>query len=126
MSTTSRTHATLRILAGVAALVPTGCAVLSLTNQVRSGFDMIGAIMCAATATLAFLCWSVAVRGQLEPMRSRLMFAAIGGLALGGIGFAAGFFGPIVLAPDANQGPLLGIFITGPLGFAVGAAIGWF
>ena len=34
---------------------------------------------------------------------------------LGGIGFAAGFFGPIILNPEANQGPLLGIFITGPL-----------
>ena len=38
-------------------------------------------------------------------------------LLLGGIGFAAGFFGPMLLAPEANQGPLLGIFITGPAGF---------
>src|SRR5689334_12330302 len=34
----------------------------------------------------------------------------------GGIGFALGFFGPIIFMPGANQGPLLGIFITGPLG----------
>jgi len=27
----------------------------------------------------------------------------------------------MVLAPDANQGPLLGIFITGPLGAVLGA-----
>jgi hypothetical protein len=45
----------------------------------------------------------------------------LGGLATGGIGFAGGFFGPIFLTPEANQGPLLGIFITGPLGFIVGA-----
>ena len=45
-------------------------------------------------------------------------------MLVGGVAFAAGFFGPIVLAPDANQGPLLGIFITGPLGFAVGLALG--
>ncbi len=44
-------------------------------------------------------------------------------LLLGAIGFAGGFFGPIVFAPDANQGPLLGIFITGPLGFLLG--LGW-
>ncbi len=43
---------------------------------------------------------------------------------IGFICFAAGFFGPIVLTPDANQGPLLGIFITGPLGFVVGLGVG--
>ena len=45
-------------------------------------------------------------------------------LILGGIGFAAGFFGPIIFAPGANQGPLLGIFITGPLGFVIGLIYG--
>ncbi|HEY9506791.1 MAG TPA: hypothetical protein VIQ27_12505 [Gemmatimonadales bacterium] len=45
-------------------------------------------------------------------------------LLLGGIGFAAGFFGPMLLAPEANQGPLLGIFITGPAGFVLGLAYG--
>jgi hypothetical protein len=46
------------------------------------------------------------------------------GMMVGGICFAVGFFGPIVWAPDANQGPLLGIFITGPLGFLLGIGIG--
>ena len=46
------------------------------------------------------------------------------GLSLGAIGFAGGFFGPMLFAPDANQGPMLGLFITGPLGFLCGAAIG--
>jgi hypothetical protein len=53
----------------------------------------------------------------------------LGALVTGGIAFSAGFFGPILFAPGANQGPLLGIFITGPLGFilgAVGGAIYWF
>ena len=53
-----------------------------------------------------------------------LKWAAIGAFALGGIGFAGGFFGPILLAPEANQGPLLGIFITGPLGFLLGGLLG--
>jgi hypothetical protein len=44
-------------------------------------------------------------------------------IILGGIAFAVGFFGPILWAPEANQGPLLGIFITGPLGFVFG--LGW-
>ena len=48
-----------------------------------------------------------------------------GALIVGGIGFCAGFFGPMVFAPDANQGPLLGIFITGPLGAVLGAIGGF-
>lgn len=44
---------------------------------------------------------------------------------LGAVGFACGFFGPIVFSPDANQGPLLGIFITGPGGAALGAILGF-
>jgi hypothetical protein len=41
-------------------------------------------------------------------------------LILGATGFAAGFFGPIIFAPDANQGPLVGIFISGPGGAILG------
>ena len=47
-------------------------------------------------------------------------------LLLGGVGFALGFFGPMIFAPGANQGPLLGILITGPGGFALGLAVGVF
>ncbi|HEU4683429.1 MAG TPA: hypothetical protein VFS39_02880 [Nitrospira sp.] len=43
-----------------------------------------------------------------------------GAMIVGAIGFCGGFFGPILFAPEANQGPLLGIFITGPLGFILG------
>jgi hypothetical protein len=45
-------------------------------------------------------------------------------LVLGGVGFAAGFFGPMVLRPDANQGPMVGIFITGPGGALLGLFMG--
>jgi len=48
-----------------------------------------------------------------------------GAVLLGGIGFCAGFFGPIIFTPEANQGPLLGIFITGPLGFLFGGIFGF-
>jgi magnesium-transporting ATPase (P-type) len=48
----------------------------------------------------------------------------LGALITGAIGFVTGFFGPIIFEPEANQGPLLGIFVTGPLGTALGAAGG--
>ena len=43
---------------------------------------------------------------------------------VGGISFLAGFVGPILLTPDSPQGPMLGIFITGPLGAIAGAVLG--
>ena len=45
-------------------------------------------------------------------------------LLLGGTGLAAGFFGPLTFVPDANQGPLLGLIVTGPAGFVLGIIIG--
>ncbi len=55
---------------------------------------------------------------------TRITGAISGAFILGAIGFVGGYFGPIVLAPEANQGPLLGIFITGPLGFVLGGILG--
>ncbi|TPN99833.1 hypothetical protein [Mesorhizobium sp. B1-1-5] len=47
------------------------------------------------------------------------------GAILGVIGFLGGFVGPVIFTPEANQGPLLGIFITGPLGFVLGLMVGF-
>jgi hypothetical protein len=44
-------------------------------------------------------------------------------LILGAAGFAAGFFGPLIFAPDANQGPLVGILISGPGGALLGGLL---
>lgn len=35
----------------------------------------------------------------------------MGAIVTGAIGFLAGFVGPMIFAPGANQGPLLGIFL---------------
>lgn len=55
----------------------------------------------------------------------RMARALRSGLKYGGIAFALGFFGPMLLG-GGNQGPLLGLFITGPLGFLCGAVWGYF
>lgn len=58
-----------------------------------------------------------------------LILAMGRGAAIAGcVGFVGGFFGPMLLAPSANQGPMLGIFIAGPLGLllgGIGGAIWW-
>ena len=71
---------------------------------------------------------SVVVATRYGPMRSRWWrhenpfgFA----LFVGSIAFLAGFMGPMVFAPGANQGPLLGIFYTGPIGTLVGLIWGF-
>ncbi len=59
-----------------------------------------------------------------EDMRRRMGWASVVGGVVGALGFAGGFFGPMIFMPSSNQGPLLGIFITGPLGFVVGWLLG--
>ncbi|MCM0084103.1 hypothetical protein L4X63_21200 [Geomonas sp. Red32] len=60
------------------------------------------------------------------PMAKRGVFLhmALWGAIFGSVGFVGGFFGPIIFRPTANQGPFLGIFLTGPFGFLAGALFG--
>ena len=47
------------------------------------------------------------------------VFSLLGGV----IGFCIGFFGPMIFS-DSPQGPLVGIFYTGPYGAFFGALLG--
>jgi hypothetical protein len=83
--------------------------------MVLSVIDLLGLVFAWAVAVLlgtaAGLLWWA--RGKRWVRRAWAWGWGVG-LALGILGFV----GPIVVAPEANQGPLLGIFLTGPLGFA--------
>lgn len=70
---------------------------------------------------LGLLVWTQTAKPN--PGLGRAIF--IGAAVTAGFGFFAGFFGPILITPRANQGPMLGIFITGPLGFVLGAVGGF-
>lgn len=48
-----------------------------------------------------------------------------GALMLGSLCFIIGFLGPMAFAKDTSQGPLFGVFITGPLGVILGAIGGY-
>ena len=78
----------------------------------------VTSLLCAVSAS--YYVWTRTRSGVATWIASVLY----GAIVLGAIGFASGFFGPMILAPAANQGPLLGIFITGPLGMIVGAVGG--
>ncbi|HEY8518694.1 MAG TPA: hypothetical protein VIN61_01335 [Gammaproteobacteria bacterium] len=45
-------------------------------------------------------------------------------LALGGTGFAAGFFGPMIFNPYSNIAPIVGLLFTGPGGAVAGLVLG--
>jgi hypothetical protein len=76
-------------------------------------------------ALLTGLAAAIAVwRGLGVADQGILATAATWAAIAGALGFCGGFFGPIVFTPEANQGPLLGIFITGPLGFFGGGLCG--
>jgi hypothetical protein len=113
-----------RVLAALLALPLTIYSLLAL-SALFSRFDPLSTILGLVSGTAAALGWWFAARGHVAESRRRMRLAVLYGFVVGAIGFVAGFFGPIVVAPDANQGPLLGIFVTGPLGFVVGVSIGW-
>jgi hypothetical protein len=72
-------------------------------------------------STLAALCLWFALRGDRAEIRAAIRSTWKGGVWVGAPSFALGFIGPVLIWPDGNLGPLLGIFLTGPLGFVCGA-----
>lgn len=85
----------------------------------RRWIPNIISLLCAAG--VGWYVWKKLRYAQDKLISSTLL----GAIVVGAIGFCAGFFGPILLTPAANQGPLLGIFITGPLGFPLGGVGGF-
>src|SRR5262245_25055657 len=82
-------------------------------------FHMPGWLNFILSLAIAVVAGALAWR-RLEAAAGLVKSILIGALVVGAIGFCVGFFGPLIWAPDANQGPLLGIFITGPLGALAG------
>ncbi len=94
----------------------------------NSAVLLISVIVAAVSSGLVWRFWpkskdTVDNHNQVsEPnFKSRIVFCSI---LAGSIGFAGGFFGPMLLSPKSNQGPLLGILFTGPIGVLSGPAIG--
>jgi hypothetical protein len=48
----------------------------------------------------------------------------LGAVLLGSIGFVLGFLVPVFIDPEASQGQLPGLLLTGPGGFLLGGPLG--
>jgi len=118
-----------RILAAVVAVVLGPLALWMSIHVASSAFNALNVvfgILVSLIATVAILCGWFALSSHRPASRRHIRVTMRGGFIGGGIAFVAGFIGPVIFQPEANQGPLLGIFVTGPLGFVLGAMIGWF
>ena len=112
------------VLAALAFMGAFYVALMLMLTLPIGGHAWIGSLVALAGAVYAARkVW----RGTAEDTMSVSVMAGLGALVVGGAGFIAGFFGPMILAPRANQGPMLGLFITGPAGAVVGAIAGaWY
>ncbi len=108
----------------VVATVPFALAYFVLSIETNRVVQWTVSLIAAGTASVAWWRWSGtnAARSRRGGPISRI---ATGAIAVGSVGFLLGFVGPMVLSPESNQGPLLGIFITGPGGFLLGAIGGY-
>ena len=115
----------LRIVAGIVSIIPAAFAVLALVNNapvfVPASWDAVWILL---PATLAALCWWFVLQGGQALGRKRIKRSLMVGVVLGLAGFVGGYVGPIILTPNSNTGPLLGIFFTGPAGLTVGLWVG--
>jgi hypothetical protein len=80
--------------------------------------NSIISLLCAAGVG-----WYVWVKLRSAPADT-FSSTLLGAILLGSAGFDVGFFGPQIFVPGSNEGPVLGMFITGPIGFIFGAIFG--
>jgi hypothetical protein len=70
--------------------------------------------------SMALLCWWSTLTDHPDS-ESTIRASWKAGWSVGAIGLAIGFVGPLLINPEGNLGPLLGILLTGPSGFVAGA-----
>lgn len=114
-----------RIVAGILAILAAPSAARDLYGMSRGEFDPLLAVFGGCTTLFVALCTWFAMRGHRARSRAHMKLVLRSGLVVGAIGFSIGFFGPMIWSPGANQGPMLGIFLTGPIGLVTGALGGW-
>lgn len=96
---------------------------LMFTNAYASHRAEMGWIAAAVVIALGVSAWTFRSIAGLVRSAGMASSVATGAITVGSAGFVLGFFGPMLLS-DGNQGPLLGLLITGPLGALAGGVWG--
>ncbi|MBY0475229.1 MAG: multidrug ABC transporter permease [Nitrosomonas sp.] len=92
---------------------------LTITTSFSVWFSTIFSLICASLG--AWFTWEL-ISGE----KINTLIAVIGGaLILGGLFFTVSFLGPMVIAKDTSQGPMIGVFIAAPLGMILGGMGGY-
>jgi hypothetical protein len=119
------TASTVTRLGSAAAGLALGWAALWLTlrNLAQTGTKawIFWAPITLFMFTTSALCLWFAVRANHAESRAAISGTWRAGWVVGGACLAVGFVGPLIVWPKANLGPLLGILLTGPAGFVLGA-----
>lgn len=91
--------------------------------------NIVGFMIGLVPLTLAIICWWIAIKIYDPESRRYIKFSIIGAFATGFIGFIGGIAVPILFSVGLGIGgdpnPFLGMFVTGPLGFALGGIAGY-
>lgn len=112
-----------RVVAALCGLICLSIAFLGGMNVVAGSWLFAGTVVGAfAVAALSFWFAGSAHAGVANVQWRRSVRMA---LIVGTISLLAGYVGPLILYPDNNLGPLIGIFGSGPAGFAIGALGGF-
>ena len=108
--------------AAAAGALAYGALWLSLRNLEQSGIKawIFWMPITLLLATISALCWWYSFRAHYPASRTAIGASWKAGWLVGGLGGAVGFIGPLIIWPEANLGPLLGILFTGPAGFVLG------
>lgn len=102
-------------------LYPLMLIVAYLVGRQINSFQLYGAAM---SLFVAFVLWGCLYQFRFDNSDRRIALVYWCALIVGGIAFLGGFIGPIIFTPEANQGPLFGIFFTGPIGAVFGGILG--
>jgi hypothetical protein len=109
-----------RILLGIVGFL---LLILAMRGVWGSFDPILISLLIVPALTAAALCiWYAAKAGDPQ-IKQRILCAFKIGFVAGLIAFGLFFVGPLVIMPDANQGPFLG-FLAAPPGFALGAILG--
>ena len=115
----------LRAAATIVAVLCTAGVIWNLITLLPSPGDhgLLGWLL-VLLGTPGALSWWFVLRGHVAESRALIQAGCFGAIVLGSVAFLAGFIGPMIATRQGNQGPLLGILLSGPLGVALGALLG--